>query len=277
MLTYRLSLVAIVLAVAIALIGFIKISAKADSGFISMKPPAFPLANPTAGALALVGSGEYTLQMEEFEGDLLHRAMSYGKKNRFIQIPTASSQEGDSARQRWQRLGQEQSDRLGSQCVYLPIHEREDAFNPDFVEKIKDAGLIYFSGGNPYHVADVFANSPLWEAIVASWQSGSSLAGCSAGAMALGGTILKVRGSRLSPGLGIVPQIEVIPHFDRYFGWVPELVRASILRTDANTTLVGIDENTALVYTDKWQRYGNGKVHILRGELAISEQLLVIK
>ena len=277
MLTYRLSLVAIVLAVAIALIGFIKISAKDDSGFISMKPPAFPLANPTAGALALVGSGEYTLQMKEFEGDLLHRAMSYGKKNRFIQIPTASSQEGDSARQRWQRLGQEQSDRLGSQCVYLPIHEREDAFNPEFVEKIKDAGLIYFSGGNPYHVADVFANSPLWEAIVASWQSGSSLAGCSAGAMALGGTILKVRGSRLSPGLGIVPQIEVIPHFDRYFSWVPELVRASILRTDANTTLVGIDENTALVYTDKWQRYGKGKVHILRGELAISEQLLAIK
>ena len=276
MLSYRLPLVAIILAVAIALIGFIKIAAKADSGFISVKPPAFPLVNPTAGALALVGSGEYTLQMKDFEGNLLHRAMSYGKKNRFIQIPTASSQEGDSARQRWQRLGQEQSDRIGSQCVYLPIHEREDAFNPDYVEQIKDAGLIYFSGGNPHHVADVFADSPLWEAIVASWQSGSSLAGCSAGAMALGGTIMKVRGSRLSPGLGIVPEIEIIPHFDRYFGWVPELVRASILRTDANTTLVGIDENTALVYTDKWQRYGKGKVHVLRGELVISEQLLEI-
>jgi cyanophycinase len=45
------------------------------------------------------------------------------------------------------------------------------------------------------------------------------------------------------------------------------------MRNDAGTTLLGIDEDTALVLTDKWRKYGNGKVHILRGELEISGEV----
>ena len=121
------------------------------------------------GAIALVGSGEYSVQMQELETQLLHRAISRGKKNTFIQIPTASSHEGDASRAKWKRLGQEQSDRIGSECIYLPIHEREDAFNKEFVENIRDAGLIYFSGGDPHRVAEIYRDSPLWDAIVAEW------------------------------------------------------------------------------------------------------------
>jgi cyanophycinase len=102
------------------------------------------------GAIALVGSGEYSVPMQELETQLLHRAISRGKRNTFVQIPTASSHEGEASRAKWKRLGQEQSDRIGSECIYLPIHEREDAFNPDFIAAVKDAGLIYFSGGDPH-------------------------------------------------------------------------------------------------------------------------------
>ena len=225
-----------------------------------------------AGVLALVGSGEYSPQMQEFESELLHRAISRGKKNRFIQIPTASSHEGSASRDKWQRLGREQAERIGSECVYLPIHEREDAFNAEFVEAMSGAGLIYFSGGDPHRIIDVFTGSPVWEAIVSAWQSGSSLAGCSAGAMALGGTIMGIRKSHHSAGLGIVPGIEVIPHYDKMLGWLPERVTAFVLRPDAETTLIGIDENTALICTDKWQSYGRGKIHTLRGELEISAE-----
>ena len=225
-----------------------------------------------AGALALVGSGEYSPQMQEFESELLHLAISRGKKNSFVQIPTASSHEGSASRDKWQRLGREQAERIGSQRVYLPIHEREDAFNQEFVDAIAGAGLIYFSGGDPHRIADVFKGSPAWEAIVTAWESGSSLAGCSAGAMAFGGTIMGIRRSHHSAGLGIVPGIEVIPHYDKMLGWLPERVTAFVLRPDATTALIGIDENTALVYTDKWQSYGRGKIHILRGELDISAE-----
>jgi len=224
-----------------------------------------------AGAIALVGSGEYSVQMQELETQLLHRAISRGKRNTFVQIPTASSHEGDGSREKWKRLGQEQSDRIGSECIYLPIHEREDAFNPYFVDAIKDAGLIYFSGGDPHRVAQIFNGSPLWNEIVAEWKTGTSLAGCSAGAMAFGGTIMGIRKSHHSEGLGLLTGIEVIPHYDKMLGWLPDRVTAFIANTFSDATLLGIDENTALVHTDAWRKFGHGNVHILRGTLDIAQ------
>lgn len=221
------------------------------------------------GAIALVGSGEYSVRMQELETELLHRAISIGKRNTYVQIPTASSHEGEASRAKWKRLGQEQSDRIGSTCIYLPIHDRDDAFNPQFVDAIADAGLIYFSGGDPHRVAEIFSNSPVWDAIVSQWHSGSSLAGCSAGAMAFGGTIMGIRKSSHSPGLNLLPNIEVIPHHDKMLGWLPDRVASFITKNTSGSTLIGIDENTALVHTDAWRKFGTGKVHILRGELEI--------
>lgn len=223
------------------------------------------------GAIALVGSGEYSVQMQELETQLLHRAISRGKRNTFIQIPTASSHEGDASREKWKRLGQEQSDRIGSECVYLPIHEREDAFNAEFVDAIKDAGLIYFSGGDPHRVAEIYRDSPVWQKIVEEWRTGTSLAGCSAGAMAFGGSIMGLRRSQHSEGLALLPDIEVIPHYDKMLGWLPDRVAAFIAQSITRGTLLGIDENTALVLTDAWRRYGRGKVHVLRGSLEFEE------
>jgi cyanophycinase len=111
----------------------------------------------------------------------------------------------------------------------------------------------------------------MWEAIVSAWREGASLAGCSAGAMAFGGKIIGIRRSHVTEGLGLLPEIEVIPHYDKFLGWLPDRVTAAVMRNDAGTTLLGIDENTALVLTDKWRKYGDGKVHILRGEFELSE------
>ena len=225
--------------------------------------------NKDQGVLALVGSGEYLPVMQEFETGLLHSAFARGKSNSFVQIPTGSSEEGEDRRLFWQRRGREQSDRIGSECIYLPIHVREDAFNPDNVAAVKDAGLIYFSGGNPHHIADVFKGTPLWDAIVEEWESGSSLAGCSAGAMAFGGTIMGIRKSSHSEGLNLLPDIEVIPHYDKMLGWLPDRVASFIARAGADTTLIGVDENTALYHDGGWKVSGTGKVHLLRGMLDI--------
>ena len=225
--------------------------------------------NQSSGAIALVGSGEYSVQMQELETQLLHRAISRGKKNSFVQIPTASSHEGDASRAKWKRLGQEQSDRIGSECIYLPIHEREDALNPEFVDAIDGAGLIYFSGGDPHRVAEIYRDSPVWQKIVDEWRTGTSLAGCSAGAMAFGGSIMGIRRSNHSPGLALLPDIEVIPHYDKMLGWLPERGAGFIAQNISNSTLLGIDENTALVLTDAWRKFGRGNVHVLRGVLEI--------
>jgi cyanophycinase len=44
------------------------------------------------------------------------------------------------------------------------------------------------------------------------------------------------------------------------------------MRNDADTALLGIDENTALVLTDRWRKYGSGSVHVLRGEFEFSDE-----
>ena len=162
-------------------------------------------------------------------------------------------------------------DRIGCNALHLPIYEREDAFNPEYVAAVQNAGLIYFSGGDPHRISDVFKGSPLWSAIVQEWETGTSLAGCSAGAMAFGGTIMGIHKSSHSEGLNLLPKIEVIPHYDKMLGWLPDRVASFIARVGADTTLIGIDENTALVNDGQWRLRGVGKAHILRGILEIAD------
>jgi cyanophycinase len=225
------------------------------------------------GAIALVGSGEYLPHAQVLEGELLRLAISRGKSNTYIQIPTAAGKEGQDRLDFWRARGAEQAARIGCEVIYLPILNRDDASNQEFIDSIENAGLIYFSGGDPGHLAEIFRDTPLWSAIVQAWNAGSSLAGCSAGAMAFGGKIIGIRRSHISQGLNLLPNIEVIPHYDKFLGWLPERVAAAVIREDADAVLLGIDEDTALVLTDKWRKYGMGKVHLLRGNLEISDEL----
>jgi cyanophycinase len=65
--------------------------------------------------------------------------------------------------------------------------------------------------------------------------------------------------------LGLTPNIEVIPHYDKFLGWVPDRIASIALRSDEGAYLLGIDEDTALVLTDRWRVQGRAKVHVLRG------------
>ena len=224
------------------------------------------------GAIALVGSGEYLPIAQVLETELLRLGISKGKSNTFIQIPTAAGKEGDVRLDFWRKRGADQAARIGCEVKYLPVLSRDDAHNANWIEEINSAGLIYFSGGDPVHLAEIFANTPMWEAIVSAWKQGASLAGCSAGAMAFGGKIIGIRRSHISAGLNLLPDIEVIPHYDKFLGWLPDRVTAAVMRNDADTALLGIDENTALVLTDRWRKYGSGSVHVLRGEFEFSDE-----
>lgn len=221
--------------------------------------------NSEHGALALVGSGEYLIQMQEIETNLLHRGISRGKTNTYIQIPTGAGQESADRIEFWKERGAAQAKRIGAECKFLPILRREDAFNPQYIDEVTNAGLIYFSGGDPGYITEIFEETPLWEKIKSEFHSGTSLAGCSAGAMAFGSKIVGIRKSHAQSGLGLIPEIEVIPHYDKFLGWVPDRIASIALRSDPGTYLLGIDEDTALVLTDKWRVQGRAKVHVLKG------------
>ena len=131
----------------------------------------------------------------------------------------------------------------------VPVANRNDANNPDLAALISGVGLIYLSGGNPGYLARTLNGTLVWQAIVDAWAAGAALAGCSAGAMAISAEAPGVRGSAISsePGLALVAHLAVLPHFDRMAQWGPKFMRRATAPRQPGVTVVGIDEDTALV------------------------------
>ena len=194
-----------------------------------------------SGKIALVGSGEYLPGMGELEAWLLE-----DRPRTYIQIATAAAPEGERSIARWHELGKEAAQRLDAEQVVIDIRNRTDADDPKIAQAIAGAGLIYLSGGNPNFLAQTLRETLAWKSILEQWRSGASIAGCSAGAMALCGYVPNFRHPKQGgeSGLGLVFNARVIPHFDRYSRFIPDFALKPLL-TDGQQ-IIGIDENTAL-------------------------------
>jgi len=195
-----------------------------------------------AGRIALVGSGEYLPVMHEIEAWLLA-----DRPSRYVQLATAAAPEGQASLQRWHDQGAQAAQRLGVEQVVIDVRTRQDAELSSWADAIAGAGLIYLSGGNPGFLARTLHGTRVWQAIRQAWLDGASLAGCSAGAMALAGYVPDFRHPRSggTDGLGVVPMARFLPHFDRYARWMPDLALRPLV--SAQTSVIGIDEDTALV------------------------------
>jgi cyanophycinase len=205
-----------------------------------------------AGSLALVGSGEYTPAMEDTDRFLLE-TLGGPAAARVAVIPTASALEpGMPAR--WNQMGAEHFTALGALVTPLLLLDRADAAAEQVVAALDEANFYYFSGGDPQYSVETLRDTPAWDTIRRRQAAGAVLAGCSAGAMMLGGYTLAVRElvsgrpPEWLPALGLLPTIAVMPHFDRVAQFVgAELFRAIVASAPPGITLVGIDEDTALI------------------------------
>lgn len=200
--------------------------------------------------------------MAPLEGRLLE-----GRPPRYVQVPTAAALEGRDRLRYWVELGRVQADRLGVQAVTIPAADRQDADDPKLAQMVEGAGLIYLSGGSPRHLVSSLRGSRLWAAIVDCWRQGAALAGCSAGAMALGDRLVDIRrpSRATGAGLGLLRGVSVLAHFDRLAGRVPEALLTGITPSTGGTML-GIDEDTALVGAPgAWFVEGRQAVWVLGG------------
>ncbi|HTQ91408.1 MAG TPA: Type 1 glutamine amidotransferase-like domain-containing protein [Streptosporangiaceae bacterium] len=226
--------------------------------------------HPGPGPLALVGSGEYLEVMADVEGALIE-----GRPRRYVQIPTAAAPEGPRRLRYWLDLGAAQAERLGVEPVPVVVRDRDEAGSADLAALIHGAGLIYLSGGNPQFLARTLRGTRVWAAIEAAWRSGAALAGCSAGAIALTDWVPAVRsparepGTEPEPGLGVLPWLRVLPHFDRMRAWAPDLAARAAAGAPPGTTVIGIDEDTAIVDLTgggrRWQVQGRQQAWVLDG------------
>ena len=228
--------------------------------------PGTPAATPARGPLALVGSGEYLPVMTQVEAMLID-----GRPPRYVQLPTAAAPEGERSLRRWLDLGAAQAERLGVEQVPVVVRDAGEADSAELAALVEGAGLIYLSGGSPVHLAQSLRGSLVWAAILAAWQAGAALAGCSAGAIALTGWVPAMRSPRTAPdpGLGVLPALRVLPHFDKMLGWVPDLLTRALLHPPDHTAVLGIDEDTALVDLSgsgrEWTVFGRQQVWELAG------------
>jgi cyanophycinase-like exopeptidase len=202
--------------------------------------------------------------MSEVEGLLIE-----GRAPRYVQLPTAAAPEGERSLRRWLDLGAAQAERLGVEQVPVLVRNREEADSPELAGKIAGAGLIYLSGGSPTFLAQTLRGTQVWDAILDAWRSGSALAGCSAGAIALTGWVPSMRAPLRTPdpGLGVLPALRVLPHFDKMIAWVPDLLTRALTQPPGGTAVLGIDEDTALVDLTgeghTWRVYGRQQVWAL--------------
>jgi cyanophycinase len=223
------------------------------------------------GPLALVGSGEFLSAMTGVDAGLLE-----GRPRRAVIIPTAASREGDARVSYWLELGRAHYEAMGVEPVLLDVRTRGDADDPAAAARLDGAGLVYLSGGDPHHLSDTLRDTALWRAIVAAWGGGTAVAGCSAGAMALtsgapdnllptGGAARRApRHPRVANGLGLIGDLAVIPHFDQMERLRPGALEWFAAWQPAGTSLVGIEEETALVASGgTWRVEGSGAVWVL--------------
>ncbi len=235
------------------------------------------------GALALVGSGEYTDAMLECDAALLETVGGASGASVAL-LPTAAGLEANGPTY-WNTLGLDHFTKLGVREIRPTlILDRASADDPAQVELLRGVDFYYFSGGNPTHVIESMRGSAAWEMIAQAQTDGAVLAGCSAGAMAMSGYTVSLRALLAglitgSPGdwqraLAVVPQVVTFPHFDR----LPHAVRdAAVQRLSRaapqGVTLVGVDEDTALVRLEPdatggaqtWRVIGRQSAHIYQG------------
>jgi cyanophycinase-like exopeptidase len=190
-----------------------------------------------------------------------------GRPARYVQLATAAVPDGPEVVAHWHELGRLQAQRIGVEQVVIAVNDRSDAMKPELASMIEGAGLIYMSGGNPGYLADALRDTPVWDAMVAAWQNGAALAGCSAGAMAMTSWVPSLRHPKKggTPGLGLLSHLKVIPHFDMFTKRMPDVAARFLLPFDEDATVLGIDEDTAIVGgPEDWTVHGLQSAWILR-------------
>ena len=219
------------------------------------------------GPVALVGAGEFLPGMAAFDRGLL--AAIGRAKPRVVILPTASAPDGEAVFRRWAEMGADHFAALGAEVEPVLVRTVEDGSDSAALQAIGEADLIYLSGGKPGYLRAVLVGSPLGAALRTANARGAVLVGCSGGAMVLGGRQPEFR-RRMLPwplrwgsGLAVAMGVAVLPHYD---AWPEPLTALMALQAPRGITVLGIDEDTAIVGRDgSWQVHGRARVTVWRG------------
>ncbi|MFI5913555.1 cyanophycinase [Dactylosporangium sp. NPDC051541] len=216
------------------------------------------------GKLLVIGGAE---SHDAGDDEILERfvLLAGGGEAHLVVIATASESPGARAKEY-----AEVFHRLGARRVTaLRLESREDANGDLAVAAIERATGVFFTGGDQLRITTVVGGTKVDRALHARLAEGMILAGTSAGAammsgtMILGGSLASVSTSsvRTGPGMEFLPGVLIDMHFAER-GRLNRLLSA--IAMFPHELGLGIDENTAiLVDGDVFQVLGRGTVTVI--------------
>lgn len=158
----------------------------------------------------------------------------------------------------------------------IDIRKREDVFNDEFVNRVKAADGIMFSGGDQLRLTSIFGGTEVYNILHERYlnETGFVIAGTSAGAMAMSNTMIyqgkselaHLKGEvKITTGLAFMANVIIDSHFDKR-GRFNRLAQA--VASNPQCTGIGLGEDTGVIVTDgnNLEVVGSGAVVIVDGK-----------
>lgn len=207
-----------------------------------------------------------------FELGILRRVVeeSGGKSARIEVITTASMIPYEVGENYLNAFGKIGCTNIG----LMHIRTRQDAMNPEYIERIRHCDAVMFSGGNQLRLSATGGGTELLSIMKRRFQEEEFLvAGTSAGAMAMSNTMIyegnatraHLKGEvKMTTGLGFSNAVIIDSHFEKRgrFGRLAQAVA-----TNPGCIGIGLGEDTGMLITEgnKMEAIGSGLVVIIDG------------
>ena len=157
----------------------------------------------------------------------------------------------------------------------MPIRNRADAMNLEYIERMRNCGAVMLSGGNQLRLSATFGGTEILQIILSRYEEEENfvIAGTSAGAMAMSNTMIyegnasraHLKGEvKITTGLGLMDDVIFDSHFEKR-GRFGRLAQA--IATNPQCLGIGLGEDTGMLITDgnKMEAIGSGLVIIVDG------------
>lgn len=164
----------------------------------------------------------------------------------------------------------------------LPIRNRADAMNREYIERIQSCDAVMFSGGNQLRLSATFGGTELLEIIHKRYlETDFTVAGTSAGAMAMSNTMIyegnastaHLKGQvKITTGLGFMGDVIFDSHFEKR-GRFGRLAQA--IASNPAAIGIGLGEDTGMFIREGniMEAIGSGLVMIIDGHAILHNNI----
>jgi cyanophycinase len=158
----------------------------------------------------------------------------------------------------------------------MHIRNRQDAHKEEYLDRLKAADGIMFSGGNQLRLGTTFGGTAFLNILLQRYQDEDNfvIAGTSAGAMAMSNTMIyqgdaekaHLKGEvKITTGLGFIDDVIIDSHFEKRgrFGRLAQAVASN-----PQCVGIGLGEDTGMIISsgNKMEAIGSGLVMIVDGQ-----------